>query len=264
MGFPPNAFVGTAEYYVRFRVPYPAALVGDLLRRCGARGEGVLVDLACGTGRLTFSLAPAFREVWGVDIEPEMLAAARAETTRRGWTRPLFHWVQQAAEDFEPPEPVELVSLGDAFHRLDQPLIAALALRWLQPGGALGVVGNYSFLGGPEPWQQAVTRVVNDFGAPMPEAPAPRPPLHSHPNEAVLRDAGFAEVATHSFPVTQEWTVDQIIGFLYSTSICSKRVLGNRSSEFEDALRRTLAAEGSRGVFRETLRFGYTFGRKPG
>src|SRR5690349_8626147 len=45
---------GTAEYYDRYRLPYPEAMVGDLARRAQVPGRGRLLDLACGTGQLAF------------------------------------------------------------------------------------------------------------------------------------------------------------------------------------------------------------------
>ena len=51
-----DLYRGTAGYYDRFRVPYPAGLVGDLADRTGADGTGRLLDLACGTGQLSFAL----------------------------------------------------------------------------------------------------------------------------------------------------------------------------------------------------------------
>jgi hypothetical protein len=43
--FPLDAFSGTATYYLRYRVPYPQALLRDLVKRAGVTGEGRLLDL---------------------------------------------------------------------------------------------------------------------------------------------------------------------------------------------------------------------------
>jgi hypothetical protein len=54
--FRPDLYQGTAGYYDRFRVPYPPDLIDDLADRAGADGAGRLLDLACGTGQLSFAL----------------------------------------------------------------------------------------------------------------------------------------------------------------------------------------------------------------
>jgi SAM-dependent methyltransferase len=52
-----DLFKGTAEYYDRFRPPYPSVLLDDLRARVPILGTGRLLDLACGTGQVAFSLA---------------------------------------------------------------------------------------------------------------------------------------------------------------------------------------------------------------
>lgn len=51
-GFPVHAFAGTAEHYLRFRLPYPGELFEDLLARAGPI-EGQLLDLGCASGSAT-------------------------------------------------------------------------------------------------------------------------------------------------------------------------------------------------------------------
>lgn len=50
--FAADLYRGTAWYYDRYRLPYPEAMLADLVRRAGVSGQGRLLDLACGTGQL--------------------------------------------------------------------------------------------------------------------------------------------------------------------------------------------------------------------
>ncbi|MGW4985237.1 hypothetical protein ACWERA_55830, partial [Streptomyces mirabilis] len=68
--FEPDLYRGTAGYYDRFRLPYPDAMIADLVRRAAPSGNGRLLDLACGTGQLAFPLRGLFADVWCVDAEP--------------------------------------------------------------------------------------------------------------------------------------------------------------------------------------------------
>ena len=65
----------------------------DLYLALAARAGGAVLELACGTGRLTIPLAEAGHDVTGVDIDPAMLDRARA---RAGDTRPTgsVTWVE--------------------------------------------------------------------------------------------------------------------------------------------------------------------------
>ena len=84
--FDPNLYRGTAQDYERFRVPYPQAMIDEVLDRAQASGEGRLMDLACGTGQIAFAVASRFAEVWAVDQEPDMIEAVRGKAQAAGTT----------------------------------------------------------------------------------------------------------------------------------------------------------------------------------
>jgi hypothetical protein len=52
---------------------------------------------------------------------------------------------------------------------------------------------------------------------------------------------------------TRPWTVEQVIGYLYSTSLPLRRLLGNRRSEFELAITDVLLAIDPEGRFTEPV-----------
>ena len=173
------------------------------------------------------------------------------------------------AEDFKaPPSSFELITIGEAFHRLDQRLIAERALKLLSPGSCLATMGGYGILSGKEQWQHLVAEIVCKWtsreAAAAPgstdHTDLPRGPDHSR---RVLREAGFEEVESHGFMCPFVWTLESIAGYLYSTSRCSKGVLRERAEGFEADLRCRLLAYDSRGQYPETMRFGYTLARKP-
>jgi trans-aconitate 2-methyltransferase len=115
----------------------------DLLARVGAGEPRTVVDLGCGEGALTASLAqrwPAAR-VTGVDSSPEMLAAAAAHAVP-GRVAFILGDVQQ----WQPGGPVDVLVTNAVLHWV--PGHADLLRRWagqLAPGGwlALQVPGNW-------------------------------------------------------------------------------------------------------------------------
>jgi ubiquinone/menaquinone biosynthesis C-methylase UbiE len=134
-----DLYRGTAEDYDRYRVPYPAAMLGDLLGRAGVSGRGRLLDLACGTGQIAFAMHRAFREVRAVDREPDMVALVRRKAEVAGIGGPRA--VVAAAEALQAPAGAfELVAIGNAFHRLRRDAVAASARPWLRPGGCLALL----------------------------------------------------------------------------------------------------------------------------
>jgi hypothetical protein len=77
-----------------------------------------------------------------------------------------------------------------------------------------------------------------------------------------LQDKGFNECNIYSFVFPPYWTTESIIGNLYSTSICSKKVPGDNTAEFEAELKTALNKIDERGRFFENIRCGYTLGKK--
>jgi SAM-dependent methyltransferase len=262
--FPRDAFAGTAEDYLCYRLPYPESLVRDLLARSGSPHVGRMLDLACGPGRATFPLAGSFREAWAIDLEPGMIDAARREAARRGAGN--ITWMVGMAEELEAPAgSFDLVTVGDAFHRLDQPVVARLALRWLKPAGCIAIMGQRGLMSAGAPWQRVAAQVMRRYARlDFPVAPAaPGRDEGAERSELALRDAGFAGVASYWFAEPHDWSVDAIIGYLFSTSVCSRRALGGSTDTFAAELKAALLAHDPRGLYREEAAFGYTLGRKP-
>jgi SAM-dependent methyltransferase len=262
-----DAFAGTATYYLRYRVPYPQALLRNLVERAGVTGGGRLLDLACGPGRVALALVSSFREVWAIDLEPEMIEVGQQEATQRGVN--TITWMVGKAEDVQAaPASFELITIGEAFHRLDQQLLAKQALQWLQPGCCLASLGSYGMMEGTEPWQRIVAdiarRWINRVRPSGDGSAQPKPGSGPTHYELVLRETGFEDVASYQFVEGHTWTIETIIGNLYSTSFCSKKVLGDNSEAFEADLRAALLAQNPTGKYRENIGFGYTIGRKPG
>ncbi len=115
----------------------------DLVARVGAADPHVVVDLGCGTGRLTLRLAqrwPGARVV-GVDSSAEMLAAARAQD---GAER--VEWVEHDVATWAPDVPVDVYVTNAVLQWVPGHL--RMLPRWvdqLAPGGwfAMQVPGNF-------------------------------------------------------------------------------------------------------------------------
>jgi hypothetical protein len=88
----------------------------------------------------------------------------------------------------------------------------------------------------------------------------PKPGNGPDHDEIVLREAGYGEVTSHPLVKEHIWTTEAIMGYLYSTSFCSKRVLGDNAGAFETDLKIALFGHSASGRFREAMRCGYTIG----
>jgi SAM-dependent methyltransferase len=261
-----DLFRGTARYYDRFRAPYPPDLTDDLARRSGADGEGRLLDLACGTGQISFALHGRFAEVWAVDQEPDMIAVVREKAQAAGLARirPLI----SAAEDLSAPgESFDLVAIGNAFHRLHRDTVATRAFGWLRPGRCLALVWGGSPWEGEEPWQRALSATIRRWrtraGADDRIPSGYERDRRERPDAAILRESGFEVVGAYEFPLAHEWTPETLAGFVYSTGGLSRAALGDLAPDFEADLRSELLACVPVGRFLQVLGFGYQLARRP-
>lgn len=257
--FRDDLYRGTARYYDRYRVPYPARMIDDLLTRAAVSGTGRLLDLACGPGRVTFPLSPHFSEVLAIDQEEEAIRYAEDLANERGASH--VSWRTGRAEELQASGPFELVTVGDAFHRLDRPRIAALAARWLQPRGHLALLWTSMPWQGLAPWQKAAMEVVvhwMEITGSIRNIPSNlADTLAQEPHHAVLAGAGLTMLGAYEFSEPHAWTLETLAGFAQSTSILSHAALGPHLEAFERDLRDRLLAVQPDGDFQETVSFTY-------
>ncbi len=258
--FPVDAFKGTAEYYERYRPPYPDVLLADLRSRTGVTGEGRLLDIACGTGQIARPMAPFFREVWALDQEPEMLRVGQ----EKAGPDSSISWRQGRAEDLAAPAGhFELVTIGNAFHRLHRRDLCAKIRNWLQPGGYLAVLGNSCGISGSADWQALAKSILRKWqGAPAPAAPREAGQERETFVEA-LAASGFEAVREFHHEMPHEWSLDTFIGYLFSTSLAAPGALGEKMQGLEQEMRDALLAHNSTGRYVETIRFYMILAREP-
>lgn len=261
--FRADLYRGTAADYDKFRLPYPLALIDSLYRRTQPSGRGRLLDLACGPGTVTFALCDRFAEVWAVDQESEAVDLAARKARDSGVHN--VRWMAARAEDVDPTEAFDLVTIGTAFHRLDRPRVAALARGWLRNGGHLALLWSSTPVEGVAPWQLALSEIFVEWmgraGVDDRIPPQLQEHLARHPHVEVLEDAGFVDIERDEFAMAHDWSVESLIGFLYSTSVLSRIALGAQAPAFErDVEERLLAIEPS-GIFRDEASFAVDLAR---
>ena len=221
-----DLFKSTAQYYDRFRPPYPAELLDDLRARVPLGATSRLLDLACGTGQIAFALAADVGEVWAVDQEPEMIAFAAAQggadlevanvpavatagrdhaarrTLRPGCNRQCVP-PTRSRRGCEPPAPY----ISDH---------GCVALLWT----------GTPWLG--EGWQHVLDETLtlwrDALGARGPRAEGWEEAIDRNPHDQVLRRAGLTYEGMFEFSSVERWTVESLIGFTYSTSFLNRSI----------------------------------------
>jgi len=264
--FATDLYRGSAGYYDRYRLPYPEAMLTDLMRRAEVSGRGRLLDLACGTGQLAFPLRHWFGEVWAVDREPDMVQVVRAKAAAHGAedVRPI---VSDAETLDAEPDYFDLVVIGSAFHRLNRDLVAGKILRWLKPGGSLALCWSSMPFAGEKDWQRALAALVDRWQVAL--GAKDRVPAgwdlsrQRRPDLQVLAAAGFGEAGHREFAVEHRWGLPELAGLIRSTSFLPASVLGDQAPAFDADLAASLGPYSDGGAFTENVSFVCELARKP-
>jgi len=136
---PTERFSSRAGDYARYRPTYPPGAIQLLRERCGLRSGAVVADLGSGTGILTELLLETGAEVFAVEPNAPMRAAAEAQLQRY----PNFHSIEGCAEATTlAPQSVDLLVAGQAFHWFDAPRARVEALRVLRPQACAALLWN--------------------------------------------------------------------------------------------------------------------------
>ena len=242
-------------------MPYPESLLGRLKSDANLRRDSLVLDLATGPGRLALALAPSVREVVAVDVEREMLDEGRRLGRRKEITN--VRWVRAQAEDLAiVPGSVDLVTIGEAFHRLDQGLILQRIGQWLKDDACVALLGCFGVMHGEHAWQESLRRALSEWTKERPDGPPAMPRGKDH-DTRVLKEADFVGVVNREVIEPHIWTRDSILGHLYSTSRFSLTALGDDREAFERAVLRCLGPDESRR-FPQDVSCGYTIGWKRG
>lgn len=260
---PARLFEGAAPYYVRYRPPYPDALIKDVVTEFSLDGTGRLLDLGCGPGTLTLPLAQHFAETVALDPDEGMVAEAKRQP---GAER--IRWLVARAEDISPElGRFRVVSCGSSFHWMDRDLVLNKVAALLETEGGLALVGGASgWWDGAEDWQRVLTDVIRRYLGDVRRAGWSTFASYITEGERfeeTLGRNGWELTFSRAYPVEQVWDVDGIVGHLWSTSFAGRVHFGDRVDEFERELRAELQTVRPDGRFVEVGACGLVCGRPP-
>lgn len=259
-----STFAGTVEHYRKYRPGIPKDVADILAAAVPDRRPRHLLDIGTGTGLVVEALLTRFDDIVAIDTDADMLAAA--EAAMRAMVPAGTRMVLQrcAAEDFNPPEGwrADLVTICRAFHWLDQAAVLERLADQVAPDGAVAIFGDNSFWTAGSPWKSAVRAVIQDFLGEERRAGAGVFSHHDRPYSEIMEESVFGQVEERRVPVHRVWSTESILGYLYSTSFAAPHLFGDRLTEFEATVARTLAEFSNDDTFDEDNEFLIRIGRR--
>jgi SAM-dependent methyltransferase len=244
-------FDSTVPFYARYREPYSGNFFREVARREGLQGSERLIDIGCGPGSLAIGFAPYVKSCVGVDVETEMLEAARVEAARAG-----VHIGLLQARIEELPEDIgafQAVTIGRALHWFDREKAIAVLERVVAANGWIAICGTRSHSAaaqGPSVTSQEWTGKFHDVRRAWSDTDDTRYRINL---DDWFRGSRFRKVDDIEVTESHQVTIADLIGRALSLSVTSPEVLGDRRPAFEAALQEALEPLSSDGVFEEQV-----------
>jgi SAM-dependent methyltransferase len=246
-----------ARHYLRGRPPYSDQLLAVLTAELGLDGDGRLLDVGCGPGVLAVQLAPAFREVVGLDPDAAMLEEAARHAGAHGVSAT---WIEAPAERL--PElglaPVRLATFGQSFHWTERDIVAEAVFDVLEPGGSIAIVLNDIDHGlapstppAPPIPHEALRELVRRYLGPQDRAGSGLRPAFTEPSQDAIVRSRFGTVKVLHAPGRADIVrdVDGVIAGYLSTSFAAPQQFGDALDDFVGDARELLLAASPDGRF---------------
>jgi SAM-dependent methyltransferase len=213
--------------------------------REGLQGVERLIDIGCGPGSLAIGFAPYVKSCVGVDVETEMLEAARLEAARAGVHVDL---IQARIEDL--PHDIGLfqaVTIGRALHWFDREDAIAVLERIVEVNGWIAICGTRTHSAASQGWTGTFHDIRRAWSSDPDET-------RYHINlDDWFAGSRFRKVEEVEVIQMHQVTIPDLIGRALSLSTTSPEVLGDRRPAFETAMREGLEPLSAGGAFGEQV-----------
>jgi 2-polyprenyl-3-methyl-5-hydroxy-6-metoxy-1,4-benzoquinol methylase len=130
-------FDGVAELYDESRLGYPRDVVDFMLATAEAGAGSEVLEVGCGTGQLTASLANRGFRLTAIDIGASMVGVTQRRLNGSDVSFQVAPFEDFAAADAS----FDLIVSGTAFHWIDPEVKFAKPARLLRPAGWLALLG---------------------------------------------------------------------------------------------------------------------------
>jgi ubiquinone/menaquinone biosynthesis C-methylase UbiE len=254
---PDNVFAGTAWYYARYRPSYPDEVIHLLVERFRLDKKSRVLDLGCGTGQVASKLAPHVAEVVAVDPQEEMLREGKLAAAYRGISNVI--WMKGESGDLprltKKIGNINFTVIARAFHWMNREQTLHDLFKITVPGGGVAVISD----SGPYhramiPWKETIQQTVKKWLGEERKAGTEGTFSHTKKRfETYLKESEFGNYEEATCVIERSWSLDEIIGYMYSTSSASPPVLGDKKDAFEADLRERLLEIEPAGRFKEPV-----------
>ena len=200
-------FSNRVDDYVRYRPSYPADVLSTLQAYCGTGADCKVADIGSGTGILTSLLIESGYQVYAVEPNDEMRAAAEGVLSDHS----RFHSIAATAEHTGlDSQSINLVTVAQAFHWFRQKETRQEFRRILKPNGWTALLWNQRKT--DLPFQKAYADLLTQH------APEYRASNHMNISESEISDFLGRQTECFKFDNQQQFDLEGLKGRLCSSS----------------------------------------------
>ena len=260
--FVPDRFTSAIPHYINGRPPYSERLVDRLARETRLGPGSRVLDLGCGPGSLTLPLARHCGTMIGIDADPAMIEAARSAADAAGIS---VDWRVGSSFDLDASlAPLDLVTIGRAFHWMDREATLQRFDELIAPGGALALLNTELHDFGGVRWHAAFEEARQAHGR-FDDFFRWRKSEAFEPHTSVLMRSPFSEVERISVFEVRTPGIDEIVARALSFSANSPSALGGEGrAAYEADVRGRMLTLCPDGHFPEIVESVAIIARRPG
>ncbi|MDP1835405.1 MAG: class I SAM-dependent methyltransferase [Chlamydiales bacterium] len=256
-----QAITRDVEKYVTYRPEYPSELFTTLAEKLNLSHQECLVDLGCGSGQLTIPMSRYFKKVLAIDMDRGMIEKAQQQGYQKDIQNIQWHVNSAEGAVAHLDGPVDLITIATAFHWMDRKAVLEQSYRSLKNGGGIVILCAASWWTSETPWQKEIIMAVKSYlGENQPYYPPAY--VHNSSHAPLLKEAGFVHLESMVVATPKEWTLEKVLGYLYSTAYCAPGHFGDRLAEFEREVSDIFNKNNPSGVALEDFPFHILVGRK--
>jgi SAM-dependent methyltransferase len=230
--------------YDQARPRYPEQLFDDLFALGGLEAGDAVLEVGCGTGQATSSLARRGCRVVCVEIGDGLASVARLNLAQF----PNVEVVTCAFENWEPGTiAFSMVFAASSWHWLDPSVRYLKAASTLKSGGTLAIVSSaHAFPEGFDPFFTDIQQCYNAIGKGVDRWPPPRPDEVADEAADIERSGLFGEVRVRRYRWTVEYTASEYIDLLNTYSDHRSMEPAKRDQLYAEIRRQIEARPGGR------------------